>query len=266
MLHYLHILVAQTWGEAISPETIRTMKISFCLLFIFIFTITYCDDSAGNSKTKLKAGATVSLNSNGIASIPAFSLDKPAIIASISLAKNRFSYDPILAYGLDLRPWFIDNWLHYKIIARPSFELTAGFNISTFGTKYNLPDGSIWEAQRYFAFAMTGVYKFSPNNSLTFAYWNDRGQEKGTLKGHFLNLVGERSDMLIGKNILLSAAFQVFYIDYDGNNDGLFVAPKVSSSVRNIPFSIFFQATQALSSNIKPFPGFRWNIGLAYTL
>ena len=113
---------------------------------------------------------------------------------------------------------------------------------------------------------MTGVYKFSQNSSLTFAYWNDRGQEKGTLKGHFFNIVVEKSDINVGKNVLLSATLQLFYINYDGNNDGLFISPKISSSVRDVPFSLFFQATQALESNISPFPGFRWNLGLSYTL
>src|SRR5665811_1454687 len=163
------------------------MRLSFCLVCFFIFTSSYSYEHADSSKTKLEAGAIVSLNSNGMASIPAFSLGKPAIIASISLAKNRFSYTPTLAYGFDLRPWFIDNWLNYKIIRKPVFELTAGFNISTFGSKYSLPDGSILEAQRYFAYAMTGVYKFSEKNSLTIAYWNDNGLEKGTLSGHFFN-------------------------------------------------------------------------------
>jgi len=242
------------------------MRFSLCLVSIFIFTAAFTQEETTGSKRKLVAGAVVSLNSNGIASIPAFSLGKPAIMASISLAKNRFSYTPTLAYGLDLRPWFIDNWLNYKIIRRPVFELTAGFNLSTFGSKYELPDGYIWEAQRYFAYAMTGVIKLSAKNSLTIAYWNDNGQEKGTLSGHFFNLVGERSDMNIGKNVLISAAVQVFYINYDGNNDGFFVSPKVTSSVRNVPFSLFFQATQAITSNISPFPGFRWNIGVGYTL
>jgi hypothetical protein len=201
-----------------------------------------------------------------MASIPAFSLGKPAIIAAISLVKNRFSYTPTLAYGLDLRPWFIDNWLNYKIIRKPAFELTAGFNISTFGSKYALPDGSILEAQRYFAYAMTGVYKFSEKNSLTIAYWNDNGQEKGTLRGHFINLLAERNEMNIGENILFSAALQIFYINYDGNNDGLFVAPKISTSVRNIPFSVFLQANQAINSNITPFPGLKLNLGISYML
>ena len=72
--------------------------------------------------------------------------------------------------------------------------------------------------------------------------------------------------MTVGKNVLVSAAVQIFYINYDGNNDGLFVSPKISSSIRDVPFSVFFQATQAISSNIEPFPGFRWNIGVSYTL
>ena len=240
------------------------MRLAFCLVLFYLFTSTYSNELADSSKTKLEAGAVVSLNSNGMASIPAFSLGKPAIIASISLVKNRFSYTPTLAYGLDLKVWFIDNWLNYKIIRKPAFELTAGFNLSTFGSKYNLPDGSVLEAQRYFAYALTGVYKFSAKNSLTIAYWNDNGQEKGTLRGHFFNLVGERSEMNIGKNVQLAAVLQIFYINYDGNNDGLFVAPKISASVSNIPFSIFLQITQALSSNISPSPGFRWNAGIAH--
>jgi hypothetical protein len=242
------------------------MRITLFLIFLSLFSIGFSQEQTDSSKTKLKTTASVSINSNGIASIPAFSLDKPAIIASLSLVKNRFSYDPTLAYGPDLRPWFIDNWLHYMIIRKPSYNLTAGFNLSTFGSKYTLPEGSVWEAQRYFAFAMTGVYKMTPNSSITLAYWNDRGQEKGTLKGHFYNFVYERTDFDIGMNVLLTATMQVFYINYDGNNDGIFVSPKISASIRNKPFSIFLQGTQALDSNIEPYPGFRWNIGVGYTL
>lgn len=242
------------------------MKISFCLVFFSIFTVSYSNEKADSSKAKLKANGTISLNSNGIASIPAFSLDKPAIIAAITLAKNRFSYEPQLAYSLDLRPWIIDNWLHYKLVDKPAFEFRTGVDISTFFSEYKVQDEVIWQGQRYFAIELTGVYKISPNSSLSFTYLNDRGQDQGTLIGHFFNLVGERSEINIGKNVLLSATLQLFYINYEGNNDGLFISPKISSSVRNVPFSVFFQATQALDSNISPFPGFRWNLGLSYAL
>jgi hypothetical protein len=253
-----------------SSNKTRLMRALFSCLFFFLFILCEASEKSDSLKSKLEAGATFSLNSNGIASIPAFSLDKPAVMASLSLAKNRFSYTPTLAYGLDMRPWFIDNWFNYKIIRKPVFDLTAGFNISTFGSKYEAAGEDtnkvIWQAQRYFAFALTGVYRISPNNTLTIAYWNDRGQDPGTIKGHFFNVVGERSGINIGKKVLLSAALQVFYINYEGNNDGLFISPKVSSTLRDAPFAVFFQAIQALQSNIEPFPGFRWNLGISYTL
>jgi hypothetical protein len=245
------------------------MKALFCLVFLSLFVAAYpAERSDSINSKKLKASATISLNSNGIASIPAFSLDKPAVMASLSLRKNRFSYEPTLAYGLDMRPWFIDNWLNYKIIRRPDFDLTTGFNISTFGSEYKTGETEelVWQAQRYFAFALTGVYRISPNKTLIVAYWNDRGQDPGTIKGHFFNLVGERSDISLGKKVVLSAALQVFYINYEGNNDGFFISPKVSSSLRDAPFSVFFQAIQAIQSNIEPFPGFRWNLGISYSL
>jgi hypothetical protein len=248
------------------------MRISFCLLLFYIFTLSYSIEPVDSSKTKLKGSGTISLNTNGISSIPAFSLGKPAVIASVSLVKNRFSYDPQLAYGLNFKAWFIDSWLHYKLIDRPHFEFRPGFNFSTFFSDYTVPgetvikDETIRQAQRYFTFEFTGIYKFTSNSSLTFGYWNDRGQEKGTLLGHFFNLVGEKSDINIGKKVLLTIDLQIFYIDYQGKNDGLFLSPKISSSLRNVPFTVFFQPIQALYSNISPFPGFRWNFGIAYSL
>jgi len=240
---------------------------SFCsLLLIFIFTISFSQETADGSKTKLKAEANVSLNSNGVASIPAFSLGKPAVISSISITKNRFSYDPVLAYGLNLKPWFIDNWLHYRIIRKPAFELRTGVNFSTFFTDYRMPDETILRGDRYFAVEVAATYNFRSSTSLTLMYWNDNGIEPGTISGHFIDLVGEKRDIKLGKSVLMSANVQLFIITYDGNNDGLFVSPKISFALRDIPFALFWQGTRDLTSNIIPDPGFQWNIGLAYSL
>lgn len=241
-------------------------KILILLLILCNFNAGWSQESADSSKRKLKAEATVSLNSNGIAYVPAFSLDKPAIIGSFSLIKNRFSYDPALYYGLDLRPWIIDNWFHYKIVDRPVFEFKVGGVISAFFSEVETPEETIHQAQKYFAAEFVGTYKFSPLSSLSFTYLIDRGQDPGTIAGHFFNLQADRSDIPLGKKGLLSASLQIFYLNYTGDNDGLFTAANVSASIRNVPFAIFAQAVQALSSNISPFPGFKWNVGLSYTL
>lgn len=236
------------------------------LIFIFIVTNAFSQGDSIISSKKLKADVSFSINTNGVSSIPAFSLGKPAVIASVSLKKNRFSYDPTLAYGLNFKGWFIDSWLHYRLIDRPHFEFRPGFNFSTFFSDYPGNEGTIRQAERYFTFEFTGILKFSNYKSLVIGYWNDRGQERTSIKGHFFNLIGQISDFLPARNILLALDFQIFYIDYEGPNDGLFLSPKLSVSIRNKPFTLFCQPIQVLESNIKPNPGFRFNIGLAYSL
>lgn len=237
------------------------------LVLIFIFTLSWSQESSDSIRSKkLEAEAKVSLNSNGIAYVPAFSLDKPAIIGTFSLIKNRFSYDPALYFSMDLRPWIIDNWFHYKIIDRPVFEFKLGGVISAFFSELETPEGVIYQTQKYLAAEFIAKYKFTPLSSLSFTYLIDRGQDPGTITGHFFNLQADRSDISLGKKGLLSASLQIFYLDYTGDNDGLFVAGNVSASIRNVPFAIFFQAVQGISSNITPFPGFKWNVGLSYTL
>lgn len=195
-----------------------------------------------------------------------FHLINQLLLGAFSLQKGRFSYDPQLSYGLDLKPWIIDNWFHYKIVDRPVFEFKAGAVISAFFSEYESEDETILQAQKYLALEFIGRYKFSPTTSLAFTYLLDRGQDPGTLSGHFFNLQADKSDINLGKKGLLDAGLQLFYINYTGNEDGLFAAAYVSASLRNIPFSVFAQAIQALWSNIDPFPPFKWNVGLAYTL
>ena len=237
------------------------------LILLFVFTVSWSQESADSTKSKkLSAAARLSLNYNGIAYIPAFSLDKPAIIGAFSLAKGRFSYDPQLSYGLDFKPWIIDNWFHYKIVDRTSFEFKAGAVFSAFFSEIETEGESILQAQKYLAVEFVSTYRFTSNSSLAFTYLLDRGQDPGTLSGHFFNLQAERSDFNLGKKGLLSTSLQLFYIDYTGDEDGLFAAANISASIRDIPFSIFFQAIQALASNINPFPEFKWNVGLAYSI
>jgi hypothetical protein len=239
------------------------MKSLLLVGLLFLFTFTHAFPQADSSRLKLKAAATVSLNSNGISSIPAFSLGDPAIVASIILSKGRFSYEPVLAYGFDLKPWYIDNWLNLRIIDRPKFALITGFNASGFFTPRTISDTTILQGQRYFAFALTGLFKITPNTTLTTAYWRDHGMDGG-IKGHFVNLAGERTNIRLGGKSMLAAMLQVFYINYEGNNDGLFVTPRITFSMVNFPLTLFALATQPISSNIEPYPDFQWNIGLGY--
>ena len=95
-------------------------------------------------------------------------------------------------------------------------------------------------------------------------YWRDLGLDQGSLKGHFINLYVDRPDIGLGKIFETDLYVQLFYLDYTAENDGLFFAGKISPSLKGCPVHVFFQWVQALWSNIDPFPGFRWNAGVAY--
>ena len=234
------------------------------MLFFFIFTSASTQDLI--DKPKLNAACNFSINSNGISSIPSFSLGAPAIIAVPTFNLGRFNYEPVLAYDFDIQPWFIDNWFRYRIIDRPKLEFRTGLNFSMYFSDYKLPDETILQGQRYWAIEFTSIYKPSSRSFVSIAYWRDMGQDPGTITGHYMSLMGERSEIPLGKHLLLAANLHLFSINYNGNNDGLFISPKLTSSIRNLPFALFFHGIQAISSNIYPHPGFSWNLGFSYTI
>jgi len=241
-------------------------KIVIIVLLLTGSSALFSQELSDRQNSKLKAECTFSINTNGISSVPSFSLGAPAIMAAPVFTKGRFSYEPLLAYDMDIQPWFIDNWFRYKIVDRPAFELRTGLNFSMYFSDYKLPDETILQGQRYWAAELAAIYKPSDRSYLSATYWNDNGQDPGSIKGHYISLVGERSKIALGKSILLAANLNFFYINYDGNNDGLFISPKITSSVRNLPFALFFHGIQAITSNISPYPGFSWNLGFSYTI
>ena len=246
-------------------NSVITLKLIFFFLFLISFAATFASESQDSSKNKLSAAASVSINSNGIASIPAFSLGKPAIMATINLNKGRFSYDPVLAYSTDMKPWYFDSWLHYRIIRRPKFELRTGFNFSNFFSHVTLNGQDMIKGERYWAGELAGFLKTSSGNIVSLMYWSDNGMDPGSIRGHYLTLEDNLSNISIGKRFLFGAGLQLFLISYYGNNDGVFVSPKFSVGMGEIPLSVFFQATQEIVSNIVPHPGFKWNAGLNYS-
>lgn len=239
-------------------------RILVMLLLTTFYSLLSAREYQDSIKRKSSFSGTVSVNSNGISSIPAFSLGEPAVIATASVG-GRFSWDPVLAYGLDIRPWFIDNWLHYKIVDREKLKIRTGVNFSMYFSDLRLPDKEVLQSERYWAFEVAGFWYFSPTNNISLMYWSDNGKEPGTISGHFVSLAWEKVAMRISDQLSAGIFVQLFYIGYDGNNDGFFVSPRLSASLERLPVSLYFQATQAIESNIEPWPGFKWNVGLMYS-
>ena len=239
----------------------------FIPLFILILITTRALSSEKSDSTKIpfKFSGELTINSNGIAPVPAFSFGKPTIIGSFALKKNRFSYSPFLSYGLNFKPWIIDNWFHYRLVKNPKLELRVGVDISMFFSEYETPDESILRGQRFLAFELAGKYKLTPKSSISLMLWDDNGLDPGSISGYFINLVVDRTDIRIGKHVLMDADLQTFYIDFTDENDGFFISPKISLSLEKVPVSIFSQGIFPLISNISPYPDIQMNVGVGYS-
>jgi hypothetical protein len=240
------------------------MRFFFFLSLFFVISSCFASEKLDSTKSRFSLTGNLSINSNGMASIPAFSLGKPALMASFALQKKRFSYDPVVAYGLNFRPWIFDNWLHYRPINNERFELRIGADFSMFFSEYDDDGQTILQGQQYITFEIAGFYKFGRGNSIGLMYWNDNGQDHGTMDGDFYNIVYDMPAVEAGRYLVLSVNVQFFYIDYTGKNDGLFISPRISGLRKGIPLAPFFQVTQGIKSNVEPFPGFRWNVGIEY--
>ena len=241
------------------------MRVLLFFIFSLFATLAISKEKADSTRSPLLISGEISLNSNGIAPIPSFALGKPAISANLSLTKNRFSYDPQLSYGLDFKPWIIDNWFHYKLIDNPEFELKTGFNISMFFSEYETPDETIWQGQRYSTLALDGKYKLTQTSSIGLMFWYDFGLDPGTITGYYINLVADKSDIRIGKHLLMAVNVQAFVVDYTSNNDGLFISPKLSFSTPHVPVFIFYQGIHPIASNLSPYPSYQWNVAIGYS-
>lgn len=237
------------------------------LFFILLLSATYSisKERSDSTKNPLKFSGNLSLNSNGIAPIPSFALGKPAVSANLSVVKGRFSYDPQLSYGLDFKPWIIDNWFHYKLINTAKFELRTGVNISSFFSDYKTPDQTIRQSQRYFTLELAGIRTLSKTSSIGLMFWYDKGVDPGTVEGYFINLVADKSNIPLGKYILMGINIQTFIVDYTSNSDGLFISPKISFDATKAPFFVFYHGIHPITSNIEPYPSFQWNVGVGYS-
>ncbi len=237
------------------------------LFFLIITTISnfVTAEESDSTKHPVQVAGTISLNSNGVAAVPAFALGKPALMLNLSVRKGRFSYDPTIAYGLNLKPWILDNWFHYRLVDKPKFELRTGCNVSMFFSEFKNADTSgIWHGQRYFTPELAATFKFAKNRSLAAMLWYDIGVEPNTISGFFYNLVYDRYGIPAGKHVTLGVNVMLFYIDYTGNNDGFFISPKFSATSTRLPLTAFFQGIQPFTSNMNPYPVFQYNVGLGF--
>lgn len=232
------------------------MRIYYWLLSVLILSNGLCGFSQVTDSTKLVKhfSGTASITNNGIALVPNFSLEKPAVLFILSLGGERFSFDPDIRFGLDGKPWTMLFWARYKIVTKSKFRLHTGTHL---GINFkntpieinNVPtENSI--ARRYLAAELAPNYFFTKNISAGVYYLYSRGLDDGTTKNnHFLTLNANFYHLTLTKDFYLRFNPQVFYLYQDGRK-GTYTTGLVALAKNNFPLSVSYLVNKRISGNI----------------
>jgi hypothetical protein len=219
-------------------------------------------------KVQSHFGGVITLTNNGISLLPNFSLNKPAALFDLSLGKGKLSFDPMLRFSMDGKPWTFVFWCRYKLIhdkkftmqvgAHPAFAFATRTLYNASGTAYNYNT-----ATRYFAGETTPTYIFNKKVSAGIHYLYSHGLEKiATQNTHFVAFRIPISNIKISKDFAFNVIPQYYFLKMD-TKQGTYI--NLITSLRNIksPFSISSIISKSISTTISG-KSLVWNIGVNY--
>ena len=238
--------------------------------FLTFATVIVVAQEKDTVRASFKFSGTINVNTNGISPIPAFSLEKPAIQGFLSLRKNRFSFDPEIAFSVKGVPWFLNTCFRYKWVEKPKFQFRTGL---IWGVGYSHPeimqDGAlqtIAKAERFFWLELLPRYVISEKLALSSLTYIGYNFEPGSVKRiDYFSIIGQVTKVRFSKKIYFNFFPQLFYLNIDGASDGYFVAGVFGIGHSKIPLVLSTQINQTLTTNLSPDPGFKWNVGLSYS-
>jgi hypothetical protein len=260
----------ENWMVEIA-KTIRHQKFQqrfFLLIFasFFVFTSLIAQEQAPAKPTG-QFGGVITATNNGVSIIPSFTLGRPALLFDLSLSGERFSFDPMLRFGMDGKPWSFVFWGRFKAIKDKPFTLTVGahpaFIFAERIVKVNGQEKTMFVSQRFLAMEVAPMYKFSNRFSLGLYYLRGHGFNPiPPDNSNFLALNAVVSNIPVGGDFNLRVNPQLFYLKVDDTSGTYFTS---NFTVTKPGFPIGFQGlfNQKIKSTI-PGDDFIWNVGLLY--
>jgi hypothetical protein len=248
------------------PQSNKVVGLSKTLLFL-TFTLLLALQVEAQEAGSKQIGGVITATNNGVSIIPSFTLGRPAVMFDLSLSGKRFSFDPMLRFGMDGKPWSFVFWGRYKAIKDKRFTLTLGahpaFIFAERIVKVNGQEKTMFVSQRFLAMEVAPMYKISKRLSMGLYY----------LQGHGLNPIPpENSNFLalntVVSNIPLGGEFnlrvnpQAFFLRVD-DTSGTYVTSNFSVSKPGFPIGFQALVNQKIKSTI-PGDDFIWNVGIQY--
>lgn len=249
-----------------------TYAIKSKIIFIFIIfgylKYPIFAQQADSLKPKLYVSGAISVTNNGISIIPTFMLGRPATIFDLVVGKKNFSFEPQFRFAIeDAKPWSFVFWLRYKLIQNKKFRMSIGAHPSTvFSNTAGIVNGVSKElitVRRFFAGELTPTMILSKNVSLGVYYLYSRGLAGATKNTNYVGLIGNFSNIKLGKEFYFKASPQLYYLQLD-ENDGFYATSSFTLAKRNFPLAISSIVNKKMQSTIAS-EDFVWNVSLVYS-
>ena len=238
-----------------------------CILFIFISSTIFSQDSNNVNLINHISGRIATTN-NGISLIPTFSLGKPALLFTLSLGKNKLSFEPDFNFSLEGKPWSMLFWFRYKMVQRDNFSMRLGinpnFNYRTITTYNNGISKNLIETRRFLAGEVMPIYSLSKNFKVGIYYIYAFGFDDSSKHTNFLVFNTFFPSIPISNKIDLGIFPNIYYLKMD-ELEGSYFSSTFRLTIKNSHFSFESIINKMIDSEILPDRDFDWNVSLVYS-
>lgn len=251
----------------------KTNKILSMKPLVFIFGLIlsfYSSHSQTTDSTQTPSffRGQINATNNGISLIPTFSLGKPAVLFDMNMGKGRLSFDPMIRFGMNGKPWTFVFWWRYKLIQQKKFTLGLGAHPSVVFRDISVVDNGISRnflaAQRYFAWEASPTYNLSKNANLGIYYLGSKGLTKDIVQNTSFIALRSVLNLNLSNKFTLGLIPQAYYLKMD-QKDGTYVNATVNLYKKNFPISINAIASKAIETEIVG-KDFLWSLGLVFNI
>jgi hypothetical protein len=237
------------------------------LLFFSVVAYNLEAQNIDSTQTPSFFKGQITATQNGISLIPNFSLNRPAAMFDMVIGKGRLSFDPMIRFGLDGKPWAFIFWWRYKIIQQKKFTMGVGAHPSVVFREVSVVDNGVskdfMSAQRYFAWEVTPTLIINKNLNFGIYYLGSHGLTKDIVQ--YTTFVALKSGINIHSNkFMLGIAPQVYYLKMD-TKAGFYSNITANFYKKNFPISLNGVVSKTIDTEIVG-KDFLWSLGLVYNI
>lgn len=244
------------------------MKKAAILLTLFFLHFFSYAQTIDTTQTPSFLRGQITATNNGVSLIPTFSLGKPAVLFDMNMGKGRLSFDPMIRFGMNGKPWAFVFWWRYKLVQQKKFTIGLGAHPSVVFRDISVVDNGVKKnylsAQRYFAWETSPTYIINKNSSIGLYYLGSKGLTKDIIQNTTFIAIRSVLNINLSNKFRLGLIPQVYYLKMD-KNDGTYANITLNLYKKKFPVSLNAIASKALKTEISG-KGFLWSAGLVYNV